>query len=301
MASSSPLTREPDNLKRLEDAGIGAIVLHSLFEEQAASCRPNYDIGAEAGPDAYMELIARAKSSVGVPVIASLNAASRKGWQGLARQMEQAGADALELNIHAIPGDPDLSGVTIESSCVEIVKAVRKETDLPLAVKLLPYFTNLANLATRLDAAGAGALVLFNRFYQNDIDLARGTWKSVVAPSTKAESLLPMHWLALLYGRVSSDLAATGAIRDADDALKMIMAGADVTMLCGVLLEKGLGEIRKIKKGIARWLEQHDCASLTPVRGLMSHFRWDNPGEIERHQYFRTVSSSAPPAAFAGK
>jgi dihydroorotate dehydrogenase (fumarate) len=309
--SASPLTRELDELKRAEDAGAGAVVLPSVFEEQIVREAAELDIALEQGtesfaealsyfpqvsefrigPDEYLGHIARAKAALQVPVIASLNGTSLGGWTAYARQIEQAGADALELNIYYIPTDPELTALEVENTYLEILKAVKAAVKLPVAVKLSPFFSNMANMARKLDQAGANGLVLFNRFYQPDIDLETLEVEHSLLLSTPQARRLPLRWIALLYGRIAASLAATSGIHTAYDVLKIMMAGADVAMLCSVLLRKGMGQMAVIQKEMAQWLEEHEYESLTQMKGSLSQKHCPEPSAFERAQYMRILTT----------
>src|SRR5215831_1619137 len=265
--SASPLSQEISSIRRLEDAGASAVVLYSLFEEQLRQETLELDhhlsAGTESfaesltffpqasefrlGPEGYLEHIRKAKEAVNIPIIASLNGATVGGWAKFAKQIEQAGADALECNIYYIPTDPNLKAAEIEQTYVDIVWAVKSAISIPVAIKISPFFTNVANVAKRLDDAGADGLVLFNRFYQPDIDLEELEVYPHVLLSTPQAIRLPMRWIAILYGKIEASLAATSGIHTGADVTKMLMAGADVTMLCSTLLKHGLGRIREIE------------------------------------------------------
>lgn len=314
MPSASPLTRELDEIKRAEDAGAGAVVLPSVFEEQIrhenaeldAMLEKGTESYAEAlsyfpqvseyrvGPDEYLELIQQAKRAVRLPVIASLNGTSVGGWTEYARQIQQAGADALELNIYYIPTDPDLPGAEVEKTYLDILRRVKAAVTLPVAVKLGPYFSNMAHMARQLETAGADGLVLFNRFYQPDIDLENLEVEHSILLSTPQARRLPLRWIAILYGRVKTSLAATSGIHTAYDALKMLMAGADVTMLCSVLLRKGMAQIAVIEQEMKRWMEEHEYASVAELQGSMSQLKCPDPTAFERAQYMRLISTWKP-------
>lgn len=314
MPSACPLTRDLDEIKRAEDAGAGAIVLPSVFEEQLRRESDELDAmlekGTESfaeslsyfpqvgdfrlGPDDYLEHIQKAKAAVKIPVIASINGASVGGWTEYARKMEQAGADAVELNIYYIPTDPELPGTEVENTYVEILRGVRKAVKIPVSVKLSPFFSNMANMATKLDAAGANGLVLFNRFYQPDIDLENLEVEHSILLSTPQARRLPLRWIAILYGRVKASLAATSGIHTAHDALKILMAGADVTMLCSVLLRKGMTHIAVIEQEIRHWLEEHEYESVAQLKGSMSQLKCPDPTAFERAQYMRIISTWKP-------
>ena len=309
--SASPLSENLDNVKRMEDAGASAVVFHSLFEEQL---RPgNYRMRRGSGngdefspealddfsgqpdfkvdPEAYLNHIARAKAAVRIPIIGSLNGSTFGGWQRYARQIEQAGADALELNIYNVPTDPERTADDIETDYLTIVASVKGLLKIPVTVKLSPYFTNLSRFARRLDAQGADALVLFNRFYQPDIELETLEVSPNVLLSTPMAMRLPMRWIALLYGRIGANLAATSGIHHGVDALKMLMAGADVTMLCSVLLARGIDHIRVIEREMRGWLEEHEYESVEQIKGIMSQKNCPDPSAFERAQYMRALST----------
>jgi dihydroorotate dehydrogenase (fumarate) len=312
--SASPLSEDIDNIKRMEDAGASAVVLSSLFEEQLLLDR--YELhhhlthGTESfsealtyvpepddirlGAEDYLERIRKAKEAVAIPVIASLNGVSIGGWTDYASLMQEAGADALELNIYYIPTDPTLSGAEVEQTYLDILTMVKSLVTIPVAVKLSPFFSNLANMARRLDEAGADGLVLFNRFYQPDIDLDSLTVRPNVILSTPHALRLPLRWIAILYGRVRADLASTSGVHTAQDVVKMLMAGADVTMLCSVLLRHGVGHIRLIEQGLRQWMEEREYESVGQMRGSMSQIHCANPGEFERAQYVRAIHSFKP-------
>jgi dihydroorotate dehydrogenase (fumarate) len=305
--SASPLSEKLDNIKRMEDAGASAVVFHSLFEEQL---RPdNYRVRRPSGngsefssdaldepdfkvdPEAYVNHIAKAKEAVRIPIIGSLNGSTFGGWQRYARLIEQAGADALELNIYNVQTDPERSANDIETDYLTIVASIKGLLKIPVAVKLSPYFTNLSQFARRLDEQGANALVLFNRFYQPDIELETLEVSPNVLLSTPMAMRLPMRWIALLYGRIGANLAATSGIHHGVDALKMIMAGADVTMLCSVLLRCGIEHIRVLEYEMREWMEEHEYESVEQIKGIMSQKNCPNPTAFERAQYTRALSS----------
>jgi dihydroorotate dehydrogenase (fumarate) len=309
--SASPLSENLDNLKRMEDAGASAVVFHSLFEEQLRPGNHRMRRGSGNGdefssdalddysdepdfkvdPEAYVNHIAKAKESLRIPVIASLNGATFGGWQRYARQIEQAGADALELNIYNVPTDRERSANEIETEYLSIVASVKGLLKIPVAVKLSPYFTNFSQFARRLDAQGADALVLFNRFYQPDIELETLEVSPNVLLSTPMAMRLPMRWIALLYGRIGANLAATSGIHHGVDALKMIMAGADVTMLCSVLLRHGIDHIRVLEREMREWLEDHEYESVEQIKGIMSQKNCPDPTAFERAQYTRALKT----------
>ncbi len=308
--SASPLSEEIDGIKQMEDAGASAVVLYSLFEEQLRQDREELDHHLEhgtysfaealtyfpepeefrLGPEEYLEHIAKAKKAVKMPVIASLNGSSAGGWTDYAKGIQQAGADALELNIYYIPTDMSLAAAKIEQTYIDILKAVKSAVTIPVAVKLSPFFTNFANLAHRLDQAGANGLVLFNRFYQPDIDLESLEVKPNILLSTPMAMRLPLRWIALLYGRLQGSLAATSGVHRASDVLKMLMAGADVTMLCSALIRHGVRQIGVIERDLVAWMEEHEYNSVAQLKGSLSQKNCADPSAFERAQYMRAIS-----------
>ena len=291
VASASPLTLGIDNIKRMEDAGAAAVVFHSLFEEQMEVGGTVRELGSRVGPQAYLEKIAEAKHEVSIPIIASLNCTTLDGWISYAGQIKDAGADALELNIYKIPTDADLTGESVEKGYIDIVRTLRAATKIPLAVKLSPYFSNFANMASRLDALGPDALVLFNRFYQPDIDPDQMSIRQGLMLSTLADSLLPLRWIGILHGKVRADLAATGGIHRTNDVIKMVMVGAAVTMVCSALLREGIGHLLTLETGIAEWLNQHEYESLAQIKGIMSQQNCPDPSAFERAQYVHSLAT----------
>jgi dihydroorotate dehydrogenase (fumarate) len=300
--SASPLSQDLDNIKRMEDAGASAVVFHSLFEEQLRPLRPgefSYDTLTEfspppefkVDPETYVEHIAKAKAAVNIPIIGSLNGSTFGGWQRYAQQIEQAGADALELNVYSVPTDPDRTANDIETDYLTIVTSVKALLKIPVAVKLSPFFTNLSRFARRLDQSGADALVLFNRFYQPDIELETLEISPNVLLSTPMAMRLPMRCIALLYGRIGANLGATSGIHCGTDVLKMLMAGADVTMLCSVLLCRGIDHIRVIEREMCEWMEEHEYKSVEQLKGIMSQKNCPDPTAFERAQYMRALST----------
>ncbi|MGZ5004577.1 MAG: dihydroorotate dehydrogenase-like protein [Chthoniobacterales bacterium] len=309
--SASPLSEKIDNIKRMEDAGAAAVVFHSLFEEQVRQDRHQLEFylqqgketSAEAvsffpeeaefkvGPDAYLEHIAQAKAAVNIPIIGSLNGATFGGWMKYAREIEQAGADALELNIYATPTDEDRSADDIENEYLTIIASVKAQLKIPVAVKLSPFFTNFGQFARRVDRQGAGALVLFNRFYQPDIELETLEISPNILLSTPMAMRLPMRWIAMLYGRIGANLAATSGIHRATDALKMLMAGADVTMLCSILLRRGIEHLKVMEREIRQWMEEHEYESVEQLKGSMSQKNCPDPAAFERAQYMRALAT----------
>jgi len=314
VVSASPLSDSLDNIQRMEDAGASAVVLYSLFEEQIRYER--YELhqhttqGTESypealsyfpdphelfvGPEAYLKHITSAKKAASIPIIASLNGSTPSGWTSFAKQIEQAGADALELNLYFVPTDMKLSGAELEHQYIEIVRAVRSEITIPMAVKASPFFTNFANMAKRFTEAGANGLVLFNRFYQPDIELESLEVAPNVFYSTPMAMRLPLRWIAILYDRVSASLAATSGIHRGTDALKMLMAGADVTMLCSVLMRHGIERIRVIEEEMVNWMREHEYESVEQLKGSLSHKNCSDPSAFERAQYMRAVGVHKP-------
>ncbi len=311
VASASPLWEEIDNIKKAEDAGASAIVLYSLFEEQlrqeqeelhhhltygtesfaeALSYFPDPD-EYHIGPEGYLDLIKRAKETVDIPIIASLNGMTPGGWTDFASMMEQAGADAIELNIYYIPTDFNQSADEVEQTYVDIVKAVKGAVQVPVAVKLSPFFSSMGHMATQLADAGADGLVLFNRFYQPDIDLEALEVRTNVLLSTAQALRLPMRWIAMLYDNIDVDLAATSGVHQAEDALKLLMVGANVTMMTSALLRHGLDHIRTVEAGMVQWLQEHEYESVQQMRGSMSYKKSGTPANFERAQYTRAISS----------
>ena len=311
VASASPLSEHVENFKKLEDAGIGAIVMHSLFEEQLnrdeAELRYGVELGTESyaealthfpmsddyhvGPEQYLQNIEKAKKLVKVPIIGSLNGTSAGGWLKYAKNIENAGADAIELNIYHIPTNPLVSSVEIEQLCLDIVGLVKSETKLPVAVKLSPYFGAMANLAQKLEGVGADGLVLFNRFYQPDIDVEDLEVRPKVVLSTPYEMCLPLRWIAILRGEVEMSLAGTSGIHDAEAVVKMLLAGADATMMCSALLRKGTGHVAEVLKGVESWMREHEYASVEEIKGLLSQRSVASPEAFERANYLKTLQS----------
>jgi dihydroorotate dehydrogenase (fumarate) len=309
VASASPLSHTLDGMKQVEDAGASAIVMFSLFEEQLAheSDELNHYLsyGTESfaesltyfpraedystGPDGYLELIRKAKESLTIPVIGSLNGISPGGWSKFAKAIQQAGADALELNVYYIPTDPKLTSDDVEERYLEVLGAVKSNVTIPVAMKLSPFFSSPANMIQRLDAAGANGLVLFNRFYQPDIDLEKLEVIPGVTLSTSDVIRLPLRWVAILYGRVKANLAATSGIHTAHDVLKMLMAGADVTMMCSALLKHGPSHITRVLADLDQWMLEHEYVSVTQMKGSMSQKSVADPAAFERAQYMKAL------------
>lgn len=308
--SASPLSNDADVVKRLEDAGAAAVVMYSLFEEQITRenlaldhfLTTSTDSFAEAlsyfpeprayhnlHAEDYLEHIQKLKRTVEIPVIASLNGVSKGGWMSYAKEMETAGADAIELNIYYIAGDPSVTSESVEQMYLEDLKAVKESVDVPVSVKLGPYFSSFGNMAVRLEKEGADGLVLFNRFYQPDFDLDLLEVNPSLELSSSFEKRLPLRWLALLRPHLSCSLAATTGIHNAEDAIKMILAGADVTMMASVLLHKGPEVIREILEEMDRWMEEKEYESVSEMRGAMSSASVSDPSAFERANYIKIL------------
>jgi dihydroorotate dehydrogenase (fumarate) len=313
VASASPLSHELDGIRRLEDARASAVVLYSLFEEQLrqeqVELEHHLSAGSQSfaesltyfpkagefrtGPEEYLRHIQRAKEAVGIPIIASLNASTLGAWSDYAQRIEDAGADAIECNVYFIPSDMELSSATIEQMVLDILESVKLSVHIPVAVKLSPFFTSMANMAKRLDAIGADGLVLFNRFFQPDIDLEELEMKSGAWLSTPQALRLPLTWIGILYGRVEASLAATSGIHRAEDVIKLLMVGADVTMLCSALLLNGVNHLRHVENELQQWMEIHEYDSVRQMQGSMSQLRCPNPSAFERAHYVRAVKDLA--------
>ena len=314
VASASPLSYTLDGIKRLADAGAAAIVMHSLFEEQleheSKTLHHFLEYGtysyAEAldyfpqpeqfrvGPEQYLELIRKAKQSVAVPIIGSLNGASPGGWTRYAKLIEEAGADALELNLYFVATNPSMTSVEVESMYLSVLRDVREVISIPVGVKVSPYFSSFANMATRFEKAGANALVLFNRFYQPDFDLETLEVTPNLQLSQAHELRLPLTWVAILYGRVPIDLAITSGVHSGLEVIKGLMAGANVTMMTSELFSRGVGRIREVVGDVQTWLETHEYVSVTQMRGSMSQRNVNNPDAFERANYMKMLQSWQP-------
>ena len=313
VASPSPLCEDLDNLRRLEDAGAAAVVLPSLFEEQIDLESHHLDRylshGAESyseaasyfpdlhdyrlGPDRYLEHVRRAKAAVGIPVIGSLNGVSTGGWTSFARKIEQAGADALELNVFYVPTDAALTAAEVEQMYVDVVRDVKRSVSIPVAVKLGHSFTAMASVAQRLDEAGADGLVLFNRFYLPDFDLDRLDVVPTLTLSSPSELLVRLHWIAILHGHVDADLAATGGVHGPEDVLKAMMAGARVAMMTSALLLHGIDHLARVRARVLDWMEAHEYGSIAQMQGSMSYRSVVEPAAFERANYMKVLSSYA--------
>jgi dihydroorotate dehydrogenase (fumarate) len=311
VASSSPLTEALENIQRLEEAGAAAVVLPSIFEEQLAlesdaldrdlsrgtesfaeslSYLPAYE-DYRQGQDVYLGQIRRAKSACSIPILASLNGATARGWVRFAREIEQAGADALELNTYSLATGSGDTSAAIEKELVTLVRQVKEATRIPVAVKLSPQYTSIPHLAMELDRAGADALVLFNRFYQPDFNIEDLDVIPRLTLSRPEELLLRLHWVAILYGEVRADLAVTGGVHSAEGVLKSIMAGAQVAMTTSALLAKGIAHLTTIQTDLIRWMEEHEYESIRQMRGSLSRRAVPDPSAFERGNYIKTLSS----------
>jgi dihydroorotate dehydrogenase (fumarate) len=309
--SASPLSSSVDNIKRMEDAGAAAVVLHSLFEEQiefeAAALAHFLERGTESfaealtyfppldeyrrEPDEYVELIRAAKESVDIPIIPSLNGVSLGGWTGYAKRFEEAGADAIELNVYFIPTSFSLMSYDVEDLYVKLLKEVKRHVSIPVAMKLSPFFSAMPNVASMLDAEGADALVLFNRFYQPDIDIEELEVTPNLQLSTPVEMRLPMRWIAILYGHVDCSMALTSGIHSSEDIIKAMMVGADIANVCSVLLKQGIDKIRPLLDGVATWMDEHEYESIEQMKGSMSHKSVAEPAAFERANYMKVLNS----------
>lgn len=309
--SASPLSHRLDGIRRLEDAGAAAIVMYSLFEEEIEGESHLLDhylnlgthSSAEAinyfpdmahynvGPDAYLRLVNNAKKAVDVPIIGSLNGVSTGGWVKYASYIQEAGADALELNIYNVPTDPYVSAAEVEERYLNIVRAVKAQVSVPVAVKVGPYFSSFANMAMRFASAGADGLVLFNRFYQPDLDLENLCVTPNLILSSSHELRLPLRWLAILHGRVPVDLALTSGVHTHEDVLKGLMAGAKVTMMASELLRNGVQRIGEVVEGMRLWMEEHEYESVEQMQGSMSQRNVAEPTAFERANYMKVLQS----------
>jgi dihydroorotate dehydrogenase (fumarate) len=309
VASASPLSGTLDGLLALEEAGASAVVLQSLFEEQikhhqlqvdsilvsaadsfseASNFFPALD-DYNTGPESYLRMIERAKETLEIPVIASLNGISPGGWTRYARMIEEAGADALELNIYFVAADSRITSAKVETRYIELVRDVAGSISIPLAVKIGPYFSSVANVAMRLASAGAQGLVLFNRFLYPDISLHRMKVVPTLHLSSSEEALMPLRWIAILSGQLSISLAASTGIHTAHDVVKLLLAGADVTMMASALLRRGPNHLRNVISGLGTWLDEHEYKSVSEMKGSMSQSASPDPGAFERANYMRSL------------
>lgn len=310
VVSASPLSRELDTAKRLEDAGASAIVMYSLFEEEirhsqmelahhleagsnsfAESLDYFPDLGHfDSGPDGYLEHLRKLKDALSMPVIASLNGFTPGGWIDHARKMQEAGADGIELNVYHIPTDPAVDAAALEAAYLDDLAAVRKAVTIPVAIKLSPFFTSLPNMARKLEDAGADALVLFNRFYQPDLDIENLEVVPEVRLSNSASMRLPLRWTAILRGVVTkADLGLSTGLHTGRDVIKALMAGADACMLCGSLLIHGPDHVRGLLETVRHWMTEHEYESVTQMKGSMSHRKTADPASFERANYMRAL------------
>lgn len=315
VASASPLSAHVENVKRMEDEGASAVVLYSLFEEQiqrenraldhfltttgesyaeAISYFPEPEEFNNVEAEEYLDHIRSLKESVEIPIIGSLNGVSKGGWMSYAKKMEDAGADAIELNIYYIAVDPNRTSSSIEEMYYDNVRTVKRSVDIPVSIKLSPYFTAFANTAKMLQKAGADGLVLFNRFYQPDIDLENLEVMPSLELSHSFEKRLPLRWIAMLRPHLKCSLAATTGIHTSEDAIKMILAGADVTMTTSLLLKKGIGEISVLLNGLEAWMEEKEYESVEQMKGAMSSASVAEPAAFERANYLKILQSYKP-------
>jgi dihydroorotate dehydrogenase (fumarate) len=313
VVSPSPLCEDLGAIRKMEDAGASAVVLHSLFEEQLTLDSQDLDrfltSGTESfaealsyfpdmgqfklGPEAYLEHIQKAKKAVKIPIIGSLNGVSTGGWVSFAKKIEQAGADALELNVYYIATDPDMSGAQVEQMYADLVRDVRGSLKIPIAVKLGPYFSSMASVARRLDQAGANGLVLFNRFYQPDFDLEKLEVIPNLDLSRSEELRLRLCWVAILSGRIKADMAITGGVHTAEDVIKSMMAGAKVAMMTSALLKSGIEHLKTVREGVEAWMEKHEYASIRQMQGSMSQKSVAEPAAFVRANYMKVLRSYA--------
>ena len=314
VASSSPLSHSLDGIRRLEDAGASAVVMYSLFEEQITFdslyvdhyLRSNTNSHAEAlnyfpdmdrynvWPDEYVDLIRRAKEACDIPIIGSLNGVSIGGWTNYAGLIEDAGADAVELNIYYVPTSLEMTGREVEDMYIDMLRQVKRSVTIPLAIKLSPFFSSVANMSKRLVDHGADGLVLFNRFYQPDMDIERLEVTPRLVLSSPHELRLPLRWVAILYGRLATDFAITTGIHAAQDVLKGLMAGAKVTMMASELLQNGVGRINDILEVLIAWMSEHEYESVTQMVGSMSQQYCAEPAAFERANYMKVLNSYLP-------
>ena len=311
--SASPLMRKVDNIKRMEDAGAAAVVLHSLFEEEIRQASHEFDhylnYGAESywealsyfpevdlriGPDSYLNHVRKVKAAVSIPVIASLNGVSTGGWIDYAKKIEDAGADALELNTYYLAAEPDQAGADVEQMYLDLVAELKASVHIPIAIKLGHQFSAFANMARRLDQAGANGLVLFNRFYEPDYDLESLEIVPDVRLSTPHELRIRLRWVAILCGSVKADLALTGGVHDAADVIKAVMAGAKVAMTTSALLQHGIPYLGRMLRELTAWMEEHEYESIQQMHGSMSQRAVAQPAALERANYMRVLHSYQP-------
>ncbi len=308
--SASPLSKDISTLKKLEDAGASAVVMYSLFEEQisfeAEELNHFLTRGTESfaealdyfpepeefnlGPEEYLDHIRKAKEATDIPIIGSLNGVSTGGWIEYAQKIQEAGADALELNVYLIPTNPQQNGQEIESIYRDILRAVKRNVDIPVAMKLSPYFSSIAHMLSQLDEDGADALVLFNRFYQPDLDLEKLEVNPQVVLSSSSDILLSLRWIAIMHDRVKSSLAGTTGVHTATDVAKLVMAGADVAQMCAVLLKKGPNYLSTLLSDLETWMEQNEYESISTMKGSMSQKSVAEPAAFERANYMKALN-----------
>jgi dihydroorotate dehydrogenase (fumarate) len=318
VASAGPLSRKVDKVKQMEDAGISAVVLWSLFEEQVSHEQEELDYYLEHGaerfaeslsyfPDQddykfsaekYLEHLSECKQAVDIPVIGSLNGISAGGWIEYAQKMQDAGADAIELNVYYIPTNPTLTADRVESVYLAVLEAVKEEVSIPVAMKLSPYFSATANMMQKLDAAGADALVLFNRFYQPDLDIENLEVKPDLKLSNSYDNRLPLRWMAILYGRINASLAATSGIHTAEDVAKMILAGADVTMMTSALLRQGPEHAKTVLDGLIQYMDKKGYESVEQMKGVLSQKNCAEPAAFERANYMKSLNAISGTSTF---
>jgi dihydroorotate dehydrogenase (fumarate) len=314
VVSASPLSQDVAQIEKMANMGAAAVVLQSLFEEQLTAkhegqtpvptpgpegapdaTTPPPDLASyNAGPKGYLEHIRRAKAAVAIPIIASLNATTPGAWVNYAREIEAAGADALELNVYDVPTSPEVTGSTLEQRYCDLVSLIKANVHIPVAVKLSPYFTSLPNLAWRLDQAGADGLVLFNRFYQPDINIYEREITPTLELSTSQELRLRLHWVATLFGHLRADLAATGGVHDVYDVAKALLAGARVVMMTSALMQHGIAYLERVRQDLGRWLESNEWKSVRQIQGQLSRRAVDDPAVFERVNYMQVVTSYKP-------
>lgn len=312
MHAASPLAKDLDSVKRMEDAGIGALVLYSLFEEQINHEKQELDHFLDYGGESfaeslsyfpepqefinidaedYLKYISKVKQTLGIPVIASLNGVSKGGWVHYAKHMQEAGADAIELNVFYVPTDLGLNSGQVEQMYIDALRAVKEAVTIPVSLKVGPFFSAFANVAKHFDEAGADGLVLFNRFYGPDIDLDSLEVMPKLVLSNQSEMQLALRWVAILYGNIKADLAATSGIHTATDVIKMVMAGASVTMITSILLKKGIGHVGTMLTELKNWMETHEYESVAQMKGSMSYQSVAQPAAYERANYMKTLQS----------
>jgi dihydroorotate dehydrogenase (fumarate) len=310
-SAAQPLTKDLGTMKRLEDGGAAAIVVHSLFEEQIRAEEEEVarylDHGTACSPEAltffpppdryqhglddYLDLLRRAKSSLSIPLVASLNGVTVGGWTEYGKLLEDAGASALELNVHFVPTDPGMTGADVERLYLDILAAVRARVSIPVCVKIGPFFSSLPNFARRLEDGGAAGLAIFNRFYNADVYIETLEVDPHLVLSTSGDALLPLRWIAILRSHLRCTLAATSGVHTTEDAIKLVMVGADVVHLCGAILKHGPGRIGEIRDGMALWLERHEYDSLADAQGILCRHSVPDPSAFERANYMKVLHS----------